>query len=340
MIPVTSPQIDLPERVAGSLLGLALGDAIGFVVEAAPAEIAFAYARDELSVPSSVARTRRDFPFGQYSDDTQLACALLLGVRDAGRWEPAAFAARVVELFASGRAVGAGPGSRGAAERLRAGVPWERAGTPAPYAGNGGAMRVAPLGVLLAHDLPLLVEAAAAQCRVTHADPRCAGGAVAIAGAAALAGQPGALDRVALLRQLIAVVATVDEEMAGVVSAVEAWLELSPTEALGQLRHACLDPGEGAAWRGISTHVAPSVAWSLYAALRTPDDYWTAIRTAIEPGGDTDSMAAMAGGIVGARVGRAGLPDTLLRTLTDRGEGAADSLEALARECAACVRGR
>jgi ADP-ribosylglycohydrolase len=198
-------------------------------------------------------------------------------------------------------------------------------------------MRVAPLGVLLAHDFPLLVEAAAAQCRVTHGDPRCAGGAVAIAGAAALAGRPGTLDRVAVMRQLAALVAPVDRDMARVVSAVEEWFELSPPDARERLERAGFDPGQGGAWRGISTHVAPSVAWSLYAALRTPDDYWTAVRTAIEPGGDTDTMAAMTGGILGGRVGRAGLPDALLRTLTDRGEWGADALEALARDCAACA---
>jgi ADP-ribosylglycohydrolase len=216
-------------------------------------------------------------------------------------------------------------------------VIWREAGAPAPYAGNGGAMRVAPLGVLLAHDHSALVEAAAAQCRVTHGDPRCAGGAVAVAGAAALVGRPGALDGAGVLRQLAAMVAPVDREMAGVVAAVEPWLELSPPDARNRLRQAGLDPGEGEQWRGISTHVAPSVAWSLYAALRTPDDYWTAVRTAIEAGGDTDSTAAMAGGIVGARVGRGGLPDALLGKLTDRGEWPCDALEALARDCAACV---
>jgi ADP-ribosylglycohydrolase len=328
------------ERLAGSLLGLALGDALGFVVEAAPAEVALAYAREELGTPGSGLRAHRDFPFGQYSDDTQLARALLLGVRDAGRWDAPAFAARVVELFASGGAVAAGPGSCGAAARLAAGVSWLEAGAPAPYAGNGGAMRVAPLGVLLAHDLAALVEAATGQCRVTHGDPRCAGGAVAVAGAAALVARPGPLDRAALVRQLAALVAPVDREMAGVVGAVEGWLGLSPPDARERLRQAGLDPGEGAAWRGISTHVAPSVAWSLYAALRTPDDYWSAVRTAIESGGDTDTMAAMAGGIVGARVGRAGLPDALLRTLTDRGDWPAEALEALARECAEVVSGR
>ena len=72
----------LADRLAGSLLGLALGDALGFVVEAAPAEVAFAYARDELSSTRIAPRAHRQFRFGQYSDDTQLARALLL--RDGG----------------------------------------------------------------------------------------------------------------------------------------------------------------------------------------------------------------------------------------------------------------
>ena len=46
----------LADRLAGSLLGLALGDALGFVVEAAPAEVALAYARDELTTPGIGAR--------------------------------------------------------------------------------------------------------------------------------------------------------------------------------------------------------------------------------------------------------------------------------------------
>jgi ADP-ribosylglycohydrolase len=329
----------LEDRLAGGLLGLALGDALGFVVEAAPVEVARAYAWDELGTRRLGARAHPDFPFGQYSDDTQLARALLLGVRDAGRWDPGAFARRVEELFREGSAIGAGPGTRAAAARLSAGVPWHQAGTAPPYAGNGGAMRVAPLGILLAEQPAALIEAAAEQCRVTHQDERCAGGAVAIAGAAALAARPGPIDGRRLLRELAEMVGKVNAEMAGVVGALDAWLDLPPPEATERLRAARLDPGEGPAWRGISTHVVPSVAWSLYAALRSPDDYWTAVRTAIEVGGDTDTMAAMAGGIVGGRVGISGLPAALLGRLTDRGQWQADALEALARDCSRCDRG-
>lgn len=325
------------DRLSGSFLGLALGDALGFVVEAAPAEIARVYARDELGPGYQGSRGHPNFPFGQYSDDTQLARALLLAVRDAGHWHAPAFAARVAELFRDGQPVGAGPGTRAAAERLMSGHIWSEAGTPPPYAGNGGAMRVAPLGILLAGDLARLVEAAAEQCRVTHQEERCAAGAVAVAGAASLASRPGTLDPGRLCGELAEIVEDLNREVADVVHQVASWVPLPPDAALERFRCARLDPTERGPWRGVSTHVVPSVAWSLYAALHSPDDYWTAVRTAIAPGGDTDTMAAMAGGIVGGRVGKAGLPGGLLGLLTDRGRWPADELERLAIDCSVCT---
>ena len=46
-----------------------------------------------------------------------------------------------------------------------------------------------------------------------------------------------------------------------------------------------------------------SVLWALYAYLRTPDEPWSVYWTAIAVGGDVDTTAAMAGALVGARVG-------------------------------------
>jgi ADP-ribosylglycohydrolase len=93
-------------------------------------------------------------------------------------------------------------------------------------------------------------------------------------------------------------------------------------------------------WQGISAFVTPSVLWSLYAFLRSPDDYWETICVAIGVGGDTDTMAAMAGAISGARVGLASLPGTLIGRLTDGGEWGAKDLAELTRSCAAIVERR
>jgi ADP-ribosylglycohydrolase len=75
--------------------------------------------------------------------------------------------------------------------------------------------------------------------------------------------------------------------------------------------------------------VTDSVCWAVYAFLRFPDDYWEAIRLAIGVGGDTDTMAAMAGAIAGARVGLAALPTEASRRLTDRGAWGYTELVAL-----------
>lgn len=321
-------------RLAGAVLGLALGDALGFVVEAAPPEVASSYVQDWLLAGRAGERAHPDFPFGQYSDDTQLARALLLGMRDAGGWDPAAFARRIAELFRDGRDIGAGPGTRAAALRLIGGTGWENAGTPPPYAGNGSAMRVAPLGVLFATDQGRLRSAAAAQSRVTHQDSRCAGASVAVAGAVALAIRPGPLDPRAFLAELADLVAPESAEVAAMVRGLEAWAHLAPPAAAAHVRASRLDPEYVDPWRGISAFVLPSVAWTLYAFLRSPDDYWGTVCTAIAVGGDTDTMAAMAGGMAGARAGARGLPAELLARLNDRGDWHAAQLGALARECA------
>ncbi len=84
--PTPAPR-SLADRLAGALLGLAVGDALGFVVEAEPPDVAAAYA-GQLAPGRIPERSHGAFPLGQYSDDTQLARELLLSVREAGGWSP------------------------------------------------------------------------------------------------------------------------------------------------------------------------------------------------------------------------------------------------------------
>ena len=304
-------------------------------MEAQPPAAAAAYVRDVLRRGRAGARSHPRFPFGQYSDDTQLARELLCAITDAGGWSPAAFARRVATLVREGRDVGAGPGTRSAALRLLLGAPCTHAGTPPPYAGNGSAMRVAPAAALFAGDEGTWLACARQQSRVTHQDPRAVAGAVAVAGATVLAMQPGPLDPRAFLHRLAPWVGLEDARMESAVRGLGDWLSLDPGSAARHLHDSGLDPAVPGRWRGISPHVVPSVLWSLYAFLRSPDDWWETICVAIEVGGDTDTLAAMAGGIAGARLGVAALPGALLGRLTDRGEWGAEALTRLAADCAA-----
>ncbi|HUR94702.1 MAG TPA: ADP-ribosylglycohydrolase family protein [Gemmatimonadales bacterium] len=325
------------ERLAGALLGQALGDALGFVVEAEPPEVASSYVRDVLLAGLAGDRGHPSYPFGQYTDDTQLSRELLLSVREARGWNPPVFAGRIAELVRSGLDVGAGEGTRAAALRLASGVSWRESGTPPPYAGNGSAMRAPPLGVLFGQSVDAMCRAAAEQSWITHRDPRCSAGAVAVAGAIRLATSPGTLEPRVFLEELATWVEPEDGSMAAAVRRIFGWLGQAPAEAAESLRLARLDPNYADTWRGISAFVVPSVVWSLYSFLRSPDDYWQAVCTAIAAGGDTDTTAGMTGSMVGARVGPKGLPANLVPRVSDRGRWQAAELEALAHECAHLV---
>jgi ADP-ribosylglycohydrolase len=321
------------DAMTGCLLGQALGDALGFVVEARPSDVARRYVDHYLRTGRAGDLSNPNYPFGQYSDDTQLARELLLSLVDAGGWNPEVFARRVSALFERGEDVGAGPGTRAAAARLSAGTHWSLAGTPAPYAGNGSAMRVGPLGLAFG-ETRTRVTAAVEQSLVTHLDPRCAAGAVAVAHAVALAAPAGPLDRAAFLSEIAALAGLQDHSVGSAIGGVAAWAHLPPDEAARWLHREGLDPAYTDDWHGISAFVIPSVVWSLYSFLRDPDDYWTVICTAIGAGGDTDTMAAIAGGLAGARLGPSALPAELVGQLNDRGGWRAAQLTELAERVA------
>ncbi len=323
------------ERFAGSLLGLAVGDALGFVVEGQGPAACAAHVQAVLHARRSEGWCRAPFECGQYSDDTQLARELAASLVRCGGWQPADYAQRVAALFAEERVVGAGPSTAAAARRLAAGVAWHEAGTPGPVAGNGGAMRVGPLALHLAHDREARARVAHEQARITHADPRCGAGAVAVAGAVAAALDGRLDDAPALCERLADDVAALDAVLAGALRRLPQWLALHPAEAVLPIAAAGLPPDEGDGRFGIAPHVTPSVLWALYAALRHPGDIVEALATAIAPGGDVDTTAAMAGAIVGAAVGEAALPSVFVELVHDRGAARHDELRALAHALAA-----
>ena len=198
-------------------------------------------------------------------------------------------------------------------------------------------MRAGPLGVLYGLDSVRLGSIARDQAVVTHRDPRAIAGAVAVAGAVALAARSGPLDARSAMNELNEWVRPYDHSVAGVIAQVADWIALPPAEAAARVA-ALADPPRRSG-RGVSPFVTPSVAWSLYAFLRSPDDYRETLCTAIEVGGDTDTLAAMAGAMSGARLGLAGVPPEVVDRLTDRGLWSGTDLARLARECAGVLGG-
>jgi len=315
-------------QFVGCLLGQCLGDAIGFVREGSPTTVCKSYVEDVLR-PRKIDGVK----WGQYSDDSQLARELLLSYISKGTFDQQDFARRIVLIFSESRVVGAGVATPNAAGRLAKGVPLDDAGEPPPYAGNGTAMRAAPIGLIFYDRPDKLVKASHDQSRITHKDNRCSAGAIAIAGAVAQAVYSESINIEEFCTQLSNWTGKYDRVLANALAdEMSSWTKLEPMEALVHISpvgrdFASEDRSE------ISPFVTPSVLWSLYSFLRTPESYWESICTAITPGGDVDTTAAMTGAISGARVGIEGIPNDWVRRVTDRGEWAYDDLVRLATQC-------
>jgi ADP-ribosylglycohydrolase len=322
----------------GCLIGQCLGDALGFPVEGAPPNLCRDYV-DHIMKPLKSGRTPAEIPhmgpfrFGQYTDDSQLARELMISYADCGRFDPEDYAGRIEEIFHQNLIVGRGMATDQAARRLADGIPWDQAGTPPPSAGNGSAMRAGPVGLICYDDSSSLLRIAHDQGRITHNDPRCSAGAVAIAAAVTLALRWPEIQGDRFLRRLKEWTSLFDKTFSSGLESLIDWVELPPEEAVNWIARCGLSEDHADPWQGISPFVIGSVLWSLYSFLRTPEDYWETISTAISVGGDVDTTAAMAGAISGAHLGLDAIPKHLAQRLTDRGHWEYRDLVDLARRC-------
>ena len=320
------------EQFAGCIIGQCVGDACGFPVEGCHGGYCEAYfALLDAGKIDKIELGK--FKFGQYTDDSQLARELMSTFVSCKRFDPEDYARRIAEIFLHGKIVGRGIATDKAAARLNAGIGWKESGEPAPSAGNGTAMRAAPVGLMFYDDPANLIECSCQQSFITHQDPRCSAGSVAIAGAVALGLENEKIDVPFFLERLSLWVANVDPSFASSLARLEDFVSLSPSEAVGPISQEGLEPKYRDGWPGRSPFVVSSVLWSLYAFLRSPEDYWQAVRTAVVVGGDVDTTGAMTGAISGAHLGLSAIPATFKERVIDQGSWGIHDLTELAYRC-------
>lgn len=338
-------------RFVGCLLGCAIGDAVGAPAERRPSTFAREYASRLERFDFETSEHHGGAKFGEYTDDTQLTRELAISLVEHRGFDPASFARRLAEAFEQHRIVGGGRSTAAAAKRLHDGVPWEDAGTPPPLAGNGAAMRVAPLGLFYWNNLVGLVEAARDQAIITHRAEASVAGSVAIAVATAMClnaskstSHPAERGWWAWLARFLSLAdhASLAEDVQLLVERVFAGRrthgrlagDLAEREDVFQW----LNAEDDASWDGISPWARTTVLWSLYCLLAHPTNYWAAIRLAIWPGGDVDTTAAIAGAMVGAHVGIDRFPSEVVEKMRlELGDARTpgwgwDGLEGLARQ--------
>lgn len=132
------------DRILGTCLGTAVGDALGMPIEGISHQNVRTYYKGIKEFRAD--EQRKDLDAGQWTDDTQMTFALVRAM--SGAPSPADWPSRVGEQYVALRdhARRWGPTTSAAVDKLAEGVPPEEAGS-ADKATNGAAMRAAPLGI-------------------------------------------------------------------------------------------------------------------------------------------------------------------------------------------------
>jgi ADP-ribosylglycohydrolase len=318
---------EMRDRFRGCLVGQALGDACGFPLEGMPP--ARCREQAEKAVAGKLERSEAGFAFGQYTDDTQMAVAIAKSLVAKQGADPDHVSAYFSELWSSGRIVGQGLACRQAILNIQDGVGWDQAGAPEGRAGNGTAMRTAPVGLFFHKDPEALFKAADEIARITHRDKRSRAGAVAISSAVGHLVSGGEPTPKAILEPAAALASRLHRDFADLILKLGTHLDDPEEEAVGWFTTVGFSDGGTDGWQGITPYVIPTVLGSLYAFLKHPKEYVSAIRFVISCGGDVDTTAAITGALSGSHLGLSALPD-LARKVTDRGRNNYADLVALA----------
>lgn len=301
--------VTLREKFRGCLLGGVVGDVIGAVVEAeSPGYIgsAFKSIDDILAVTTVPELIGPDWQVGRYTDDTQMTLCVAEWLFAGESPGPEKLLARFAAAFEPWRRYG--PGTETILREYRHDpTQWRSLATAAfPHGsyGNGSAMRVAPIGLAFANDLRKAASVAAESSRPTHSHPLAYQGALlqCLAVASAAVAEPGGLDPIALLRLLRTSLGRFIDLMQDTskyeraLDAIEDGLERGATCA------------EMSSILGTGVEAYEAVPMALYCFLRHRDSFADCLHQAVFIGGDTDTIACMAGSIAGAYLGEGAIP--------------------------------
>jgi ADP-ribosylglycohydrolase len=280
------------DKFKGALLGCAVGDALGAPVEGMTAEAI----REKHGRLTDFIDER--FGAGRITDDTQMTIVLAHSVLELGKFDKAHAGLKFGRWIAASddgvkEARGAGMASATASRRLHEGVSPETSGVDS--AGCGAAMRVSPIALRYFNDPKALHDAAVDQALLTHTDPRAVAGSAAMAYAVAAGiADEGDLDRGQLAADIAAFILQIDPEFSARVAGLADYLDASPAE--------------GFAYTGTGGIASETVPGALFAFLRSPYDFEESVLTAVNAGGDADSLGAMTGAVSGAFNGMPAIP--------------------------------
>lgn len=328
-LPQVLPHVTSEEmlnRAVGALQGLALGDALGMPTQSMSAQwIREAYGSiDGLNDAIEHQPIAPRMPAGSITDDTEQALIVAQLIIDGqGHIDALALAHRLLDWEDDMKRRGSfdllEPSTKLALEQIRQGADSRTTGRTGTT--NGAAMRVAPVGIANpSHDIDRLAHRIYESCKVTHNTVHGFESAAMVATAVSLGidgasvhdALEGAVDAVSAMQSHIQNFDCAWSPKADVMARVRkaldiAYVQSSESDFLHALQYEC----------GTSVESNESIPVACALAWRYNNDPFKALCVAASLGGDTDTIAAICGAILGA-AGMAHLfPDGVVETVTE-----------------------
>ncbi len=291
---------DRIERYRGSLLGLAIGDALGTTLEF-----------ESPGTFEPIDDLVGDGPFnlrpGEWTDDTSMALCLAESLIECGGFDPIDQLRRYMRwyreghLSSKGTCFDIGKTVRRALEKFElAGEPY--CGATDPYsAGNGSVMRLAPVPLALAFDPRLAIARSGESSRTTHGAVEAVDGCRYLAAliVGALQGRP----KSELLAEQV-------EPVGGI------WVETPLAPKIAEVASGSFTRREPPEIRGTG-YVVQSLEAALWAFQRSTS-FRDGALLAVNLGDDADTTGAVYGQLAGAFYGIEGIPRTWREKIAHR----------------------
>jgi ADP-ribosylglycohydrolase len=313
---------ELASRFVGSVVGFAVGDALGMPAQfLTPTQIRRYYGKPISGFLRAHPGHSSDFlPPGSYTDDTQMLLATAECLVECGKMDPPRQADALLSWYLN--TVPHRTAMRAnvrACKHLAAGRSWSKSGVFS--SGCGAAVRMPPIGLLLFRHPESLMRGALDDCIITHNEPRAKAASVAVAYLTARLLQstprcsPG--DQVLETADFIA---HIDHDLAAMLRWVTQIVHLSPEEALFEI--------------GTSSDAIEAIPAAVYCFLKHPRQYAAAVLTAVNGGDAADSIAALTGSFVGVSAGVEVVPKHWLEQVenSDVLNGVGENLAAIVLE--------
>jgi ADP-ribosyl-[dinitrogen reductase] hydrolase len=243
---------------------------------------------------------------GQWTDDTKMMLCHARSIIEMGGVDVEDTSRHFMAWLNSNDWRGIGGSTYESIKRLLAGVsPTESGARGEMAAGNGVAMRIAPVGLIDCRDLEKLREDCRAVAVITHNNPEAVAGGQSVAYTVARAVR-GDLDPTYLIADTVDFIGPcmVAERLQRAARLLKAGMAIE--EALARL--------------GTGGYVMETVASAFFCLLHKPYDFEETVSRAVEGGMDADTTGAVAGTISGAFNGLQGIPQRWRQGVEDAGE--------------------